>query len=295
MAVPDVRRADDAGALRGVVAVWNAITPREPVSVELLEGRLARQPERLYLVAVEDGHAVGGALAAPSDSPGRVSLDVRVLPEARRQGVGSTLYEQVEAHALALAPNALSTSVSEASPEGRRFAEQRGYREVDRQVELVRALRGGERPPRRLRGIEIVELTEAMRPAAYVVTRQAWADFPLAYAVPAPGWDEWVRDEFDGPIAFAALEKEEVVGFAALLSPPVDGLLEHGLTACLRTHRGRGIGTALKQTQIAWAAAHGYRELVTFTQRGNEAMRRVNTKLGYVEQPAWLTMRRDVS
>ena len=56
----------------------------------------------------------------------------------------------------------------------------------------------------------------------------------------------------------------------------------------------KAIGTALKQTQIAWAASHGYRELITFTQQGNEAMRRVNEKLGYVEQPAWLTMRRNV-
>jgi len=294
MAGRDVRRADDAAALCGVVAVWNAITPREPVSVEMIEARWARQPERLYLVAEDEGRVVGAALVAPSDSPGRVFLDVRVLPHARRLGIGSALYEQVEAHGLALAPTALSTSVSEASPDGRSFAEARGYREVDRQVELVRTLRGDERPPPRRSGIEIVELTEPMRPAAYAVTREAWADFPVAYAVPAPDWDDWVREEFDGPIAFAALENRDVVGFAALLSRPVDGLLEHGLTACLRTHRGRGIGTALKQTQIAWAAAHGYRELVTFTQRGNEAMRRVNTKLGYVEQPPWLTMRRDV-
>ena len=89
-----------------------------------------------------------------------------------------------------------------------------------------------------------------------------------------------MREEFDGPIAFAALEKGQVVGFAALMSRPVDGLLEQGLTACLRTHRGRGIGTALKQAQIAWTAAHGYRELITFTQEGNEAMRRVNVKSG---------------
>ncbi len=62
-----------------------------------------------------------------------------------------------------------------------------------------------------------------MRPAAYVVTQQAWADFPLAEPVPAPDWDDWVREEFDGPIAFAALEDGQVVGFAALMSRPADG------------------------------------------------------------------------
>ena len=176
-----------------------------------------------------------------------------------------------------------------------RFAERRGFREIGRQIELVRALSGDEQPPAPPAGIEIVELTEAMRPAAYEITKQAWADFPLPEPVEAPPWDDWVAEEFDGPIAFAALEDGEVVGFAALMARPVADLLEHGLTACLRTHRGRGIGTALKQTQIAWAAANGYRQLITFTQEGNEAMRRVNEKLGYVQQPAWLMMRRDLS
>jgi RimJ/RimL family protein N-acetyltransferase len=46
--------------------------------------------------------------------------------------------------------------------------------------------------------------------------------------------------------------------------------------------------------EIAWAARNGYRQLITWTQEGNEAMRHVNEKLGYREQPAWLTMRRDV-
>jgi mycothiol synthase len=291
----DIRRADDVEGLLGVVTVWNAITPREPTTVEAIEERWARQPDRLYLVAEQAGRAVGTALAAPSDSPGRVFLDVRVLPGDRRQGVGAALYERLEEHALALAPRALSGHVAEDAADGRRFAERRGYHEVDRQVELVRPLSAAEPaavvPP----GIEIVELTEDMRPSAYVVTQEAWADFPLDEPVPAPAWDDWVREEFDGPVAFAALEDGRLVGFAALMARPADGLLEHGLTACLRTHRGRGIGTALKQTQIAWAAAHGYRELITFTQQGNEAMRRVNEKLGYVEQPAWVTMRRDLA
>jgi len=51
---------------------------------------------------------------------------------------------------------------------------------------------------------------------------------------------------------------------------------------------------ALKRTQLAWAAEHGYRRLVTYTQEGNEAMRAINKKLGYREQPAWILVRRGV-
>ena len=70
-------------------------------------------------------------------------------------------------------------------------------------------------------------------------------------------------------------------------------MLEHGFTAVVRSHRGRGIATALKGTQLAWAAGHGYRELVTYTQEGNEPMRAINEKLGYRERPAWILVRRE--
>jgi hypothetical protein len=39
---------------------------------------------------------------------------------------------------------------------------------------------------------------------------------------------------------------------------------------------------------------HGYRELVTYTQEANEAMRAINGKLGYRERPAWVLVRQGV-
>ncbi|HAL27915.1 MAG TPA: GNAT family N-acetyltransferase, partial [Chloroflexi bacterium] len=73
-----------------------------------------------------------------------------------------------------------------------------------------------------------------------------------------------------------------VVGYARLLA--FDGTphrLENGLTAVRLSHRRRGIALALKRAQIAWAAEHGYTEIVTSTVGDNEAMRGVNAKLGY--------------
>ncbi len=289
-----IHRVESDEDFGGYVDVWNAITPREPLSAEILRKRWERQPERLYLVAERDGRIVANGMVAPSDSPGRMFIAVRVLPGWRRQGIGSALYDACDEHARALEPRSLSGRVSEAEPEAARFAERRGYREVGRDVELVRELHGDERPPGPLPGIEIVELTADMRAAAYAVAQEAFPDMPLPDVMQAPPYDQWAEEEFDGPIAFAALEDGRLVGYAALMQRARPDLLEHGLTACLRSHRGRGIGTALKQTQIAWAAANGYRELITFTQYGNAAMQAVNRKLGYVDQPAWLTMRRQL-
>jgi GNAT superfamily N-acetyltransferase len=67
--------------------------------------------------------------------------------------------------------------------------------------------------------------------------------------------------------------------------------LEHELTGVLRSRRRRGIARALKQTQIAWAGAEGYRRLITGTQAGNAAMRTLNLQLGYRERLASIAVK----
>jgi mycothiol synthase len=282
-----IRRAETDSDLAVWCEVWNAITPREPITVEQLKRRLARQPERLYLVA-ED---VGSGLVTPSDSPGRLYLGVRVLPEERRRGLGSALYERLLEHARGLDPEWLSTQVSEADADSIAWAEHRGFVEYGRQVELVLTLGDDERWPAPLDGIHVVELTEDRHGAAYELTREAWADLPTEVAVEAPSYDVWLEEEVPGPVAFLALESDVVVGFAALMDRG-PGRLEHGLTATRRSHRRRGIATALKRAEIAWAAANGYRELITFTQEQNQGMQAINVALGYEPQPAWISMRR---
>jgi mycothiol synthase len=286
-----IRRAENDAELAGWCDVWNAITPREPITVEQVKRRLERQPWRLYLVAEEQGF-VGLGFVGPTDSPGRIGLAVRVLPERRRRGLGSELYERTLEHALAQEPEWLSGLVSGDEPEALAWAERRGFEEYGRDVELVRGLPGDEETPAALNGIAIVELTPNLRDAAYALTREAWQDLPTGFPVEVPSYDMWLEEDVSGPIAFAALDDGELVGFAALVQRDAPGLLEHGLTATRRTHRRRGIATALKRTQIAWAAANGYRELITFTQDGNEAMQSINLALGYEPQPTWIRVRR---
>lgn len=282
-----IRSAETHADLERWCEVWNAITPREPVRVEDQLRRLERQPGRLQLLASD----VGAGLVAPSDSQGRLFLAVRVLPEARRQGIGSALCERLVEHARRIEPEWLSGQVSEAEPESIAWAERRGFEEYGRQVELVLTLSGNEQLPNPADGIEVVELTTERYDAAYELTREAWADLPTEVPVEAPSYDVWLEEEIPGPIAFIAVDQGEVVGFAALLDRG-PGRLEHGLTATRRSHRRRGIATALKRTEIAWAAANGYHELITFTQDQNEGMQAINLALGYLPLPAWISMRR---
>ena len=111
-------------------------------------------------------------------------------------------------------------------------------------------------------------------------------DMPTAGPAEAPPYDDWVANQLSGAVAFVAIDDDRVVGYATLQPLPATPYrLEHGLTAVLRSHRGRGLAQKLKRAQIAWAARHGYRELVTYTSELNAPMRAVNVKLGYEERP----------
>jgi RimJ/RimL family protein N-acetyltransferase len=108
-----------------------------------------------------------------------------------------------------------------------------------------------------------------------------------------PPYAEWLeREERNSPVAFVAFDGEAIVGYARLYAlPALPHRLENGLTAVRRSHRRRGVATALKRAQISWAAASGYREIVTSMVTGNEAMRAVNERLGYRALPASIVVR----
>lgn len=280
-----IRRAETDADLAGWCDVWTAITPREPVSLDQVRRRLERQPERLYLVAEVAGRIVGLGFAGPSQSPERAALAVRVLEEHRRRGIGSELLDRVLSHASGLGPEWASGMVSEDDHASFEWVQHRGFEEYDRQVELSRVVQEVEDDSPPPPGIEIGELSEDHYEGAYAVAVECFPDMPVSPPIPAPPFNEWLEEEVPGPITFVALDQGRVVGYAALLDR-IDGLAEHGLTAVLRSHRGRGIATALKRTLLRWAGEHGYRELATWTQDGNAAMQAVNIKLGYRPRPA---------
>jgi mycothiol synthase len=142
----------------------------------------------------------------------------------------------------------------------------------------------GESPPAVLPpGVEV--LTVAERPEllrkAYELAAQGYAD--LATDRPASiSLRQWLDEEATLPGgSFVALADGEIVGFSGLLEHDSPGTAEDGLTVVDRRWRRRGLALALKRLELAWAAEHGFRTVVTWTQDGNEGMRRLNERLGY--------------
>jgi mycothiol synthase len=276
-----IRRVSSGADYAAWRQVFMTVLPDERApTIEELSAQA--EPLHMYVLAELNGTLAGSGFVGKSQMAGRAAIAPRVLPAFRRQGVGSAVLRL-----LAQEATAMGYTIAGANAEGAgaaRFAERHGFVEVDRQIEQVRAI--GEEPlPQAPPGVTILPVSA--RPelwlAAYdTVGAQAFQDMATV-AVLEVTPQEWQRDWITNPDAmFVALADGEVVGCAGLMpDPDVPRRAEHALTAVRRDWRRRGVASALKRTTLAWAAANGFTEVYTWTQRNNDDMRALNTHLGF--------------
>jgi mycothiol synthase len=290
-----VRQAETDADLNAWRHVRMAVVPNERTSgVE--EMRRTLVPEQLLVLADLDGDVVGAGIAGRSDLGGQGSVIPRVLPEARRRGVGTALLRELAAHVESLGFDRVGAGVDD--PGSLAFAERFGFHEVDRDVEQVRMI-GEEEPwPEVPAGVEIVSVAE--RPELFSriyheLALEAFEDFALHQPIQI-SLEDWEREWLTWPEgSFVALAGGEIVGCAGLLKDDDrPDRAENSLTAVRRDWRRRGLASTLKRTTLAWASDNGIRELYTWTQRGNEGMRAVNEQLGYVTQTISIRLRGDL-
>jgi len=288
----EVRRAESDADLEAWIHVRRVVLPNESAgTVELLRAELKAKPERRFLIAELECEIVGNGLVDRSDLGDRFGVKVRVLPHARRRGVGTALLRELVAHASKFGHDKLSTHLEEEA--SRPFAERFGFRETDRQVEQVRTL-GRELPPGPPLpdGIDVVAVAD--RPTllrdAYPLACEGYHD--MALEGPARiSLDDWLRYEATLPEgSFVALAGDEIVGYSGLMRHDNPGVAEDGLTVVRHDWRRRGLARALKRMELAWAAGNDFQEVVTWTQRGNDGMRRINELLGYEYRSITVTM-----
>ena len=289
-----LRRVETDGDLEAWIAVRRRVLPDEPAAT-MEQMRALEAADRLLLLAERDGDLAGSGLATRSDTGGGF-VAPRVLPEHRGRGVGTALLAPLLEH---VRTHGFDAAVAHAEDEAAlAFAQKHGFVEVDRQVEQVREVSPDEPMAAPYDGVEFASIEERpeLLERSFGVAEQGYADLALASGSMRVTLEEWLRDEATLPGgSLVALDGARVVGYAGLLAwNDDDTRAENGLTAVDREWRRRGLATALKRRQIAWAAANGIRELVTWTQTGNEGMRTVNEGLGYVTRTVSLRMRREL-
>ena len=285
-----VRRAESDADLEGWIRVKRAVLPNESAwSVEDFKTRMP--DDRAVFVAQLDGQIVGAGLGGRSDDPRRGYVAPRVHPDARRRGVGTALLRECLEFVESLGLERVSGQAID--PGSKAFAERYGFSETDRQVEQVRRLNGEVAIDPLPDGIEIATIAERpdLLEAAYPLARdEGYTDLALEGSISIP-LDEWLHDEATLPEgSFVALRDGEIVGYSGLMAHDNDGVAEDGLTVVGRDWRRRGLAKALKQRELAWAKDAGLREVVTWTQTGNDGMRAVNERLGYEYRDVAITM-----
>ena len=248
-------------------------------------------PTRLLLLASRDGVIIGSGAADKSDLAGGGSVMPRVLPQFRRQGAGSALLRALSDHVARLDAGGLNLTRMQSrvdDPGSMEFALRFGFAETDRQVEQVRPVGDEPEPSGPPAGVEVV--TTAQRPGLWAQSfdrfgQQALADFAVdnPMQVSAEQWNAyWAGDPMFLAVVTGPDGQAEVVGCAGLhLDTDQPSRAENALTAVRRDWRGRGLASYLKRLTLHWAASSGLTEVCTWTQRGNESMRRLNTHLGY--------------
>ncbi|GAA0962134.1 hypothetical protein GCM10009554_79460 [Kribbella koreensis] len=272
-------------------AIRIAVVPYErcPTVAEL---RDLDRPGRLMLLAEVDGALAGSGLADRSGDGERAALVPRVHPDFRRRGVGTELLRVLADHAVGEGYDMAGASVDD--EESRLFAERFGFVETNRQVEQVRRI--GDEPwpeqPAEYQIVSVGERPELWAQAYHQVALPTFPDMdhPVALKVSADDWDkEWIND----PAAmFVAVAGDEVIGVAGLmLDSDRPERAEVAYTAVRREWRGKSVASTLKRTSMAWAAEHGITEIYTWTQRGNDSMRRLNEHLGFSYGIVSLTLR----
>lgn len=302
-----IRRSDGSTADYDTVQRLSETAQSDyPVSVEELRSRdTSRRAAGLVaerLIAETDGRAVGhlgyGHLVSAADGD-VFSVGLDVDPNEWGKGIGRALHEAMLAAAAQAEVTRVLAFVDERQRRGMEFSTAAGYREVGRAWESTINPQGFEVGPLqpivdrvRSDGLALIPLADLKAASPNWIDRlyhlydDLEKDMPFPIEERPSPFTVFRSEVIDSDLAipeafFIALEGDEWVGlteFRRVKSEP--NWLTQELTGVVRSHRRRGIATALKVVGLQWARTHGFRRVRTFNDSRNTGMLAVNAKLG---------------
>jgi len=304
---------------QAVVDVWNAAFPDEITNVETRRHHdETRQKQFLFerLIGEIDGTPVVNASYGEdewSHFPGKYRLSIQVVPEYRRMGFGRATYDYIwdRIKDRDPAPKALTAYAREDDPASMRFVEKRGFRVAQRNQYSKLDVQSFDASPfeetrRRVDESEVdvrsfgelmAEDPDALR-KAYEAGWEFLQDVPFPDPLQKMPFEQYMS-EVEGPCGmpkswFMAVDGGRYVGMSQLwLIPAQPGRLQTGLTGVSRTHRRRGIATALKVRAISGAKESGFESIRTDNEEKNP-MYLLNVKLGFKPIPSWLSYKNEL-
>lgn len=284
--------------------------------------QLVRRPSpwfrRTLLAARQGGRIVGVAelSGAIQDNLHLAELEVDVLPEARRRGIGRALHDEVRRRAHA---DGRTTMLGEAcrptgdgSSSGHAFATALGFEQVHEEDHHVLDLPVPDQvlstPSRSAEGYEILSWRD--RAPDDLVGAYAAMLTQMGNDVPAGEVDhepvvidvERIRvgeertTSHSGQVVAAARRTSDGVlgGYTLVYLPVGENYVEQDDTLVMPEHRGRGLGLALKAEVFRILAAEhpGRRRIHTWNAVDNAPMQRINRVVGFRPVERLLEMQR---
>lgn len=301
---------------QSLIDINNAIFPDELDLPELLKHRDNARDQNYMLdrvVAEVDGRTVGTASFGQSmwtPMPGKFWLFIQVHPDRQKQGVGTAIYDHVVGLLSEKDPTILDSWTREDKTGAVSFLTKRGYEQVMRGQNSRLTL--ADFDPTKFAdvvervsesGIRIVPLAQLKEEDPEWRTKLWELDWLLSLDVPEIDeprkreFEVYCRQTFDKPTFFPdgffiALDGDEYVGVSMLelnLADPTK--LQTDLTGVVRSHRRRGIATALKVHALSKARTTEAEFLDTDNEEKNP-MYTLNIKLGFKPTAGWLHMRK---
>ena len=304
---------------QAIVDVWNAAFPDEITNVETRrhhDEHLQKQFLFERLVGEIDGTPVLNAYYGEdewSHFPGKYRLGIQVVPEYRRMGFGRATYDYIwdRIKDRDPRPTKLACYAREDDADSMRFVEKRGFKVAQRNQFSMLDVRSFD--PRPFEGtlkrvdeseVDVRPFGELMAEDKDALHKAYEAGWEFLQDVPFPEpiqkWPfEQYLSEVEGPWGmpeswFMAVDQGRYVGMSQLWRiPAMPARLQTGLTGVARTHRRRGLATALKVRAISGAKEAGFESIRTDNEENNP-MYVLNVKLGFKPIPSWLAYRNEL-
>jgi GNAT superfamily N-acetyltransferase len=228
---------------------------------------------------------------------GNISVEVAVDPVLRRKGIGSRLFAQARAYALAHQATRLEAEVQDRDPTWLRFARLRGF-QVDRhaiesRLELAQFNQqafSGVVDAVTQSGIRFFTLgeagnTEANQRTLYEMSKRNSFDIPGHEGV-FPTFDVYRTAAFQASFfrpegLFIAAVEDRWIGQTSISYYEATNSTYTQHTGVDREYRGRNIALALKLLGIAWGRRIGAAYTRTHNDESNLPILTINRRLGF--------------
>jgi mycothiol synthase len=295
-------------------AVW----PEYPDTVDEWKHRdESRDPKYLFrrFVAERGGEMVASGLHCEpwwSMRPGKYWISIDVHPDHRRLGIASALYDYLLGLVTGHDPLMIISRTREDQTDALCFLDSRGFKQVMRFPVSYLDVPSFDPKPFADKVARVEALGIEIRPLAELTgeypdwKRKLWdLDWELLQDVPVrepptrQSFEIYEAQELgdpgftlDGQII--ALDAGRWVGKSGLWTAEGDPKkLTTGLTGVVRSHRRKGLATAMKVRSIAFARHYGARLIKTANEENNP-MYKLNMQLGFEPQPAWLDFEKTI-